>query len=147
MNGINIAKKRSGIIFFCQRGITLIEAVLTTVILSMALFGGMIVMQNASISSVERDLRTQAIYLAQEKIEIVLADTQSFGYNYITTANYPTETLSGSFNRTIQIFEVDKENLITPASNSGLKKINVTVNWGGQAYQTVIHSTLIANLE
>jgi prepilin-type N-terminal cleavage/methylation domain-containing protein len=76
-----------------NRGFTLIELVMVIVIGCVAMFPLLSMFANATANSVQPELATKAVFLAQERIETVLADYRYVGrgYNYIIAANYPAE--------------------------------------------------------
>ncbi|MBU0506188.1 MAG: hypothetical protein ABII18_03130 [bacterium] len=131
-----------------NKGFSLIESALTTVILSTALITSLFVIQGMLIGSVDQELNTIATQLANEKIEIILADKEFQGYDYITDDSYENETLTeySNLSRTVTITEVNEDDLKTPEEDSGSKKVEVTVSWGNEAYQQVTISTLITDM-
>lgn len=131
----------------CQRGFGLLEVVLSTMILSVGLLGGFMVIQNATARSVQGDMNTLATGLANDKMEDVLADKEFKGYGYLEAENYPAEDLDHGFTRIVDVVEVDPQDLQTPVSGSGLKRIEVTVDWGDEAAETVKISTLLTDYE
>ena len=136
-----------------NKGFSLIEVILASVIISLGLLGGVFTLQNSLISSVNRDLNTVAAQLANEKVAMILADNYFKGYEYtVNDVNYPNEQFDGSFSgftftRKVSIEEVDPDDLETPLAGSGINKIDVTVNWGAEDFQTVKLSTLIAEVK
>lgn len=121
-----------------QKGFTLIETVLSILVLSIAMGGTLLLFQNATSHSVDSDYRVIAAQLANEKIESIIADKALQGYDSIIEGNYPDETLTGAFNgiqRIVTITEVDPNDLNTAQADSGYKRVRVTVTWGGGAAQ------------
>ena len=113
-------------------GFTLIEAVLTITILGIGLFGIMTLFQRAVAKQADTEKLFIAENLASAKLEQMIADKTFQGYTFITAANYPSpENLSGigfpGFTRTTSITEVDAGDLLTVHSNSGYKRLSVTV--------------------
>lgn len=88
-------ERRRGRFHRCARigkcGFTLVELVLVILVASVALLPLLSLFAQATADSVQPFLVTQAVFLAQEKIEEVLADAHapSRGFDYITGANYP----------------------------------------------------------
>ena len=130
-------------------GFSLIEAILGMSILSVGLLGGMIVLQNAVMNTVNNDCNTVAVNLARDKMEEILADKKFLGFVYVSDAsNYPTEQLTGNYSgyqREIVITEVNKNNLNLPQAGSGLSRIEVYVRWGTGYDHEVFVSTLLAS--
>jgi hypothetical protein len=88
-----------------------------------------------------------ASVLAQERLDQVVADKMYRGYNFVIANNYPAENLVGNFSgytRTTDVQEVSANDLATPSPGSGLKRINITVQWGNAASDQVNLSTLVA---
>lgn len=134
-----------------QRGFSLIEAALSTVILAMGLMVGIMVTHQTTVANANTDFHIIATQLANEKMESIIADSylQASQYDYIIGTNYPDEDIDyGShtdvFERTVSITEV-ADDLTTAQSNSGYKKVDVNVTWGVEAYEQVSISTLLTN--
>ncbi len=129
-----------------QCGSSLIDVVLTTLVLGTALFGGILAMQTVTAHSVNGDLNSIAVQFANEKIEAIMADAEYKGYEAVVDANYSSENIPDHYNmtRSVGIVEVSESDLSTPAAGSGLKKIDVTVTWGVGEYQTVTLTTMVA---
>lgn len=132
-----------------HKGFTLLENILSMVIISIGLMGTMIVMQNAALNTVQGDMNTIATQYANEKVEEILADDTFQGYDYLQDGNYESEVIDGyDMNRSVQIVEVNSDDLTTVEEGSGLKKVTVTVYWDdGEADEQVIVSTLISDYE
>ncbi|EKD50773.1 MAG: hypothetical protein ACD_62C00431G0005 [uncultured bacterium] len=132
-------------------GFSLLEATLAVVIISTGMLAGLSVLQSNVVASVSMERNTIATQLANEKMEVILADNKYRGYDYATnTVNYPAEELAGSFNgftREVEIVEVNTDDLTTPAVGSGLNKVVVTVSWADNEDSQVQISTLIANAD
>jgi Tfp pilus assembly protein PilV len=128
-----------------QKGFTIIETVLTTVLLSVGLLGSMQLFFSANTSSLENNFRVTASQLANEKIETIIADKTFRGYDYLVNSNYPFETMSTpdtGFTRQVDIMEVSPTDLSTVETGSGYKKVGVIVRWGTLDYQRLIISSL-----
>ena len=130
------------------RGFTLIEAVLTTVLLGLGLGGSLTLLQTATVSSLENDTRITASQLAHEKIETIIAEKTFRGYAWADNANYPAEILNppySSYSRATNITEVDPADLTTPQAGSGIKRVDVTVTWGLENFQSITVSTVVGD--
>jgi len=134
-----------------KNGFSLLGSVLSTTVLAVGLLGTIQLMSMATKTNADTDFRVIATKLANEKIEGIIADNnlQPQQYNYVTSANYPDENLTygntnNVFQRIVNITEV-ADDLVTAQSNSGLKKIDVTVSWGIEAPQQVTISTLLTD--
>jgi prepilin-type N-terminal cleavage/methylation domain-containing protein len=122
------------------RGFTLIEIIIAIVI--MAIFApAIIVAITAPLAHTTWDNnQVIATMLVQERLEDIYAYkanvSLTYGYSYITAANFPTESpVSGftGFNRTTTITEVAGSDLSTASASSGFKKIAVSVTYTGGA--------------
>lgn len=118
----------------------MLEGIFSTMLLAVGLVGGMAVMQNATATTVNGDMNSTAIQLANEKIEEIMGDKAFQGYDSVTDENYQGESLSApyyGFSRSVDVTEVSGDDLTTAEEGSGLKKIDVTVSWGNDDSVTV----------
>ncbi|MBF0104327.1 MAG: hypothetical protein HQM16_03260 [Deltaproteobacteria bacterium] len=131
-----------------QKGFSLLENILAAVLLSACLFGGMTVMQNVTANSVNIDLSSIATELANEKVEMVIADKTYNGFDVVETNYYQQETDLGAYamTRFVTVTEVDPDDLTTGVEGSGVKKVDVTVSWGSADHQRITVSTLISDV-
>ena len=123
-----------------NKGFSLLEAVLTVMILAIGFFSTTVLISNISISAITTDQNIIGTQLANEKVESIIADKKFFGFSYVDNSHYPAETLSGDYlgyRRSVAIAEVQAGDLFTPAAGSGIKKVLVTVSWGDTAAQQV----------
>lgn len=122
-----------------NKGFTLIETILTLMVLAGGVMGVLSVYSQNIARANEMEQTLIANELVQEKIEQLLHDKKYRLYPYILAANYPaSEDLTAAgypgFTRTTGILEVNPGDLNSAANNSGYKKITVTVSMtGGQA--------------
>ncbi len=69
------------------------------------------------------------------------------GYSAVVNGLYQSpEVMTGDFagfTRTINIQEVDPADLVTPQIGSGLKRVDISVQWGAQGSQQINMTTLI----
>lgn len=131
-----------------SKGFTVLENILTVVVLSIGLMGSMVVMQNAALNTVNGDMNTIATQSANEKLEMIMADKTFQGYDFVTSDNYDSEVLQTyGMSRSVSVTEVSVDDLTTPEENSGLKKVEVSVSWGEESYQVVNVSTLVSDYE
>lgn len=133
-----------------ESGFSLVEATMSTVILGFAFTVGVATMNNATTASANLDSQVIASQMANEKVEMILADNylKQAKYAYVTNANYPDENInygstSNAYKRTVVVTEVSPDNLNTAQANSGMKRVDVTVSWGNKAYQKVKITTLV----
>ena len=132
-------------------GFTMVETVLSSLIMCLALLGSVLLMHNVSQASVNTNYQVTACHLAHEKLETVIADNalQVQQYDYVENQNYPAEnigygTMPNFFARTVNVVEV-ADDLVTPQIGSDLKKVEVTVTWGNAPHERVMLTTLVTN--
>lgn len=131
-----------------NKGFSFFELVLAIVLLSVGLFGGMVVFENASLKHTSNDTRVIGSKLATEKLEQILADKTFKGYSYIIAANYPNETLTGGYagySRSTTITEVAASDLTTTSAGSGYKRVDVTTTWGTISSDNLTISSVVTS--
>jgi hypothetical protein len=131
-----------------EGGFAFVEAALTTVVLSVGLWGSLMMMSNVNNSHIKGDLNVIAGQLAAEKLEVIIADKTFTGYGSILGSNYPAENLNGDykgFTRSVTITEVSASDLETPEPGSGLKLIEVDVSWGDDSDDSVGVTMLVSD--
>lgn len=120
-----------------DKGFSLIELVLVVVIVGIAAAGMMTLFGSGTGRSADPLLQNQALQLAQERVETVLADraNPARGFPYIVPANYPAESpVAGfpGFSRTVTVACVTAADLNTPTGlpppcASGYARVTVAV--------------------
>ena len=123
-----------------SRGFTLIETIITLVVLSIAAIGVLSVFTTGMKGSPNPLITNQAISLAQEKMDSIIGDkmntTTPRGFTYIIPGNYPAESpVTGfpAFSRSVNVYCVTAGALDTnngdvpPCTTSGYAHITVTV--------------------
>ena len=131
-----------------QKGFSFIEAILATVVLSFGMFGSLTLIQSATANSNYNDMRVVATNLATQKIEQIVSDKSFKGYDWIADENYTVEQLSASnagFSRSVSVNEVDSSDLTTPEVGSGFKKVDISVTWGDEAYESITVSSIVTD--
>lgn len=114
-----------------RQGFTLIEAIAAVVVLSISVPAMLYAVRGAHIQRVNPIMASTARWLATERLEDVIADSQSStrGYAYVINANYAAETPVTSFtgyNRSVNIVETASD---LTSAGTGYKKVTVTVSW------------------
>lgn len=89
-------------------GFTLVELVLVIVVAGVAMFPIAMMFATATADAPQAQIATQAVFLAQERMESILADraAPSRGFAWITAAHYPPEpTIAGfpGFSRSVSV--------------------------------------------
>jgi prepilin-type N-terminal cleavage/methylation domain-containing protein len=113
------------------RGFTLIEAIISIVVLSISVPPMFWAVRQAHINRVNPEMISRARWLATEKIESIIADRHSTtrGYAYLVAINYPAESsIPGfpGFTRSVSFTETTV-NLST--AGTGYMNVTVTVSW------------------
>jgi prepilin-type N-terminal cleavage/methylation domain-containing protein len=119
-------------------GFTLIETIITLVVLSIAAVGVLSVFTTGIKGSASPSLVGQATQLAQEKMDMIIGDRMNTarGFNYIIPGNYAAEnpiTGFAGFNRSVAIICVNAgtlnaDNGAPPPCASGYTHVTVTVS-------------------
>lgn len=123
-----------------SKGFTLLEAVLSVVILGIGFLTTMMLIENISISAINSDRNIVSAQLANEKLETILADKKFRGFSYVDNSHYPAESLTGpyaGYKRKVFVSEVQSGDLFTPMPGSGIKRVLVTVFWGSTPAEQV----------
>ena len=124
-----------------NRGLTLIEILITTVLLSVAFLGMSAMTVTSTRGLAFSDHLTTGVTLAKTRIE----ELEHADYAAVIAANYPRESYGSMagytpFQRDVVI--VDN----TPEAN--MKRVTVTVSWGERGeMKSVVLSTIIAQKE
>ncbi len=131
-----------------RRGFTLLEMLLTMIVIAVGMMGVMQLFENAARGALQADLNGIATVLAREKLERIAVDKVRDGYAAIDAGDYPQENFSEEFSpyvRTTEIIEVSGDDLVTPEADSGFKRVAVTVRWGGQLSERITIATIFAD--
>jgi len=141
------------------RGFTLIEIIITIVVVSIALFGLLGGVSFVITKNLNAEVMTSATFLAQEKMEEKVARKRGSGYSYSpdldigTTTENPVSGFS-NYTRSVEICNVDTNganpDCTAPDDGSGYKRITVEVNYNKSlpdlpTDNLVILSTVLAN--
>ena len=114
-----------------HHGFTLIEAIISIVILSISVPAMLYAVRGAHVQRVNPMMASTARWLATEKLEDVIADADSAtrGYAYVIAANYTAEGSIASFpgyTRSVAITETAADLV---SAGTGYKRVVVTVSW------------------
>ncbi len=131
-----------------EKGFSFLEALFALLILSVG-FSGILSLYSLMNENTSNDeLKLVASKLASEKIEQVLANKANLGYSNISTGT-TTDAITYdnlNFSRQTNINYVESTDLSTVSgSDTGFKKIDVTVNWSNGSNQNVTVQSLISN--
>ena len=118
-------------------GFTLIEVILSIVVVSIAVVGMTSAISFMGRGSLSAEVTSTAKELAQEKMEQIMGDKRDAarGYAYtITPGQYPVESPVAGFtnySRSVTITEVDPNDLSAPLAGSGVARVVVDVSYTG----------------
>lgn len=132
-----------------SKGFTLLEAALTTVILSVGLWSSLAMITTVNANTYDVDVRSIAGQLANQKIEDILAEKTFEGFSALeeTSGTANAEQMTGAYEgfvRTTTITEVSADDLSTPQAGSGIKLVNVQVSWGDSEEDTMSVQTVVS---
>jgi prepilin-type N-terminal cleavage/methylation domain-containing protein len=132
-----------------QRGFTLIEVIITIVLLAIITSGLMAMFTTFARNNGDPSVIIQATELAQEKMEQIIGDKNfpTVGFNNVTNGRYGAENpVAGftGFNRSVNIIYVNTGALNTTVSPGPTNYKNVTVTVSSKA-GSVTTSTLIGS--
>ena len=136
-------------------GFSLIEVIITLVVLSIAAVGVITVFVTGSPGTAEPLILSQAVRLVQEKMDLISGDRREpgRGFSYVSRTpvdHYPDEaiTLGGHvYSRTVGVVCVDSADLNAspgPGCPQSYKRVTVTVSWNAGA-DTTSATTLFAD--
>ncbi len=131
-----------------RHGFSFIEALFAMLILSFGFVGILSLYSFMNANTENDEIKLVASKLASEKIEEVLANKANLGYSNVNTGT-STDLISYdnlSYSRQTDINYVDSSDLKTiSGSDTGFKRIDVTVNWSNGSSQNVSVMSLISN--
>lgn len=148
-----VGSRKSG-----ESGFTLIETIITLVVLSIAAVGVLSVFTVGIKGSANPLVAEQAVQLAQEKMDMIIADRENpavgFGFAHIVPGSYPAEPAGSfgfaGFSRTTNIYCVNLADLITSVGAPGgagcaSGYTHVTVTVANTLISSVSVETIVTN--
>jgi len=116
-----------------HRGFTLIEAIVSLVILSVAMPAMFLAIADSQKKRMNPVLDSRARWLAAAKLEDIIADRHSAtrGYVYVTSANYPTESPVPGFAGYSRDATIAETGATLTGAGVGYKTVTVTVTYTG----------------
>ena len=133
-----------------SRGITFVEALMTLLIVSIALVGMMYLYANLGGAALLSNRVGVATSLARSRLEAVLAYKKANGYSAALLAPGTTTqtTLVDAIAYSIQtdILQVSAADLSTPSSVAAHKRVAVAVSWPGSTAPVTL-SSVVSNYE
>lgn len=130
------------------QGFSLLEVVFAITILSFGLMGFLTLFSEMVKSTVDDEFSMTGSRLASQKLEEILANKAAQGYTGVPTGSTDENITNGNdaFIRNTSIRWVDPTDLKTPSgSDTGFKRVDVTVSWNSGALQQVQMMSLITN--
>lgn len=128
-------------------GFGLIDAILMMVVVGVGCAGLMTAFTIVNRQTGDANMTTTAAFLAQEQLDRMVADKLYRGYNFIVPNNYPSPvTLPAPFAgyaRATTIREVMANDPTRDLPGSGLKRIDIDLQWGTGGNQQLRLSTLV----
>ncbi len=125
-----------------QKGFTLIETIITLVVLSIAAVGVLSVFSSGMKGSTDPLLLSQGLHLAQEKMEETKVLQRAGGFPAVVAGS---GTFPAPFNAYSWVCAVDcVDAALNPAPCTEYKRVTVTVSWNSGA-ESLSLVTLITN--
>jgi prepilin-type N-terminal cleavage/methylation domain-containing protein len=126
-----------------QGGFSLIEIIITLVVLSIAAVGVLSVFTTGMKGSADPLILNQALSLAQEKMDEAIALRRSGGFAVVTTINPGLPAFPAPFNTYAWSRVVDCDPTFVPCP-AQYQRVTITVSWNAGA-ESISLVTLIAN--
>ena len=129
-------------------GFTLIEAVLIMTIIASSFLGFGYLFGNVDQEALKADLTILATKLAKERMEELIQTKADSGYAAISVGTTSTPVTSGTWNftRVVTVSYVNPADFSSSASDTGYKKVLITVSWGAGTGASVALTTLMTNM-
>ena len=118
-----------------QAGYSLVELIMVIIFIGVAFVATMGMMSGSMQKSAQSEVLTQAIFLAEQKMEAIRGDKNSLGYHYLVNDNYPPEQDADGY--------VGYTRMVSIQDFGSYKEIKVTVTYPGIKPVTLI--TQMAN--
>jgi type II secretory pathway pseudopilin PulG len=134
-------------LFTCSRGFSLFESVLVIVMVGVTFLAFGYVFGSIDQEALSADLTVLASKLAREKMEEVVQLKADSGYGAVSSEAAATVT-SGSwqFTREVSVGFVNPADFSSSGSDTGYKKVDVVVSWGGGVGESVTLTSLVTNM-
>jgi len=131
-----------------KQGISLVESILALLILSLGIFAYISLFAEMSTATIEDELASTASRLANQKLEEVLATKANLGYGEINigTTNENITYANHAYVRQTVVNYVNVSDLQTlSGSDTGIKKVDVTVSWSDRSARQIQLTSVVAN--
>jgi prepilin-type N-terminal cleavage/methylation domain-containing protein len=131
-----------------ENGFSFIELIMAIVILSIALVSFLGVFSNSLANNTTQQFSIRAAGVAREKMESLLSDRYTHGFDAITEANYPVENLTSpyeGYNIRTTVNFVDETDLNTIVASSHYKKTMITISHNDGLFPPLFFFSIISN--
>jgi prepilin-type N-terminal cleavage/methylation domain-containing protein len=133
-----------------RRGFTLIEAIIAVVVMAIAIPPMFWAFRDSNVRRVDPINVSRARWLAEEKLEDILADARSTtrGYTYVIDANYPAEAPVAGFTGFYRSVAITQSGVgLVAGSGTGFKTATVSVVYvdGKGGTRTLSVSTVVGS--
>lgn len=114
-----------------SRGFTLIEAIAAIVLLSVAIPGMFWALRDAQRKNADPEVLARARWLAEEKLEAIIADRHSAsrGYGYVVAGNYGVEASVAGYTGFSRLVTISETGPSLSGSGTGYKTVTVSVGY------------------
>lgn len=129
-----------------RAGFTLIEAILVMIVIGIAYFGFGYLFGNVTQQALDADLTVVAAKLAREKMDEIAQTKADAGYVSVVDES-PAAVSSGSwtFTRSVDTTYVNPADFSNAVSDTGYKRVDITVSWGAGVGEAVTLTTLVTD--
>lgn len=130
-----------------NRGFSLFESVLVIVMVGVTFLAFGYVFGSIDQEALKADLTVLASKLAREKMEEVIQLKADSGYAAVSAESSTTVT-SGSwqFTRQVDVEFVNPADFSSSVSDTGYKRVEVIVSWGGGSGESVTLTSLVTDM-
>ena len=135
-----------------KRAFSLVELIIMIFVLTIGFGTMLLILRSANIDNASAHFATVGGKLAQGRLEEIMADRRTQGFAYIDNSNYPDEDPVVNFRgyqRTVNIYYVDLNDLDTEVASSNYKRVDVTVesvfDITGFDFPTITVWTIVSN--
>ncbi len=129
------------------RGFTLIESVLVIVVIGVTFLGLGYLYGNITQQALKADLTVLATKLAKEKMEELIQQKADNGYGSVVSQGaQPAASGSWNFSRSVDVSYVNPSDLSTSVTDTGYKKVVITVSWIGNGGGSAAITTMVTNM-
>jgi len=130
-----------------KKGFSLIEAVLIMMMVGSAFFGFGYLFGNVDQEALNADLTVLAAKLARERMEEIIQTKADSGYAAVVDeAAASVSSGSWNFTRSVDATYVNPSDFSNSGSDTGYKKVEITVSWGVDSGESITLTTMATNM-